>query len=93
MILQETYSLSNGLKIPKLGLGTWFIPDDQAARAVREAVKLGYRHIDAAQAYENDRGVREELSDTRARGFQLQSAAVRAGGCVWLRYLVQNTED
>ncbi len=59
MILQETYSLSNGVKIPKLGLGTWFIPDDQAAQAVREAVKLGYRHIDTAQAYENERGVGE----------------------------------
>ena len=31
MILNETYTLSNGIKIPKLGLGTWFIPDDQAA--------------------------------------------------------------
>ena len=31
MILQETYTLSNGVKIPKLGLGTWFIPDAQAA--------------------------------------------------------------
>ena len=93
MILQETYSLSNGVKIPKLGLGTWFIPDDQAAQAVREAIKLGYRHIDTVQAYENERGVREELSDTRARGFQLQSAEVKACGSVWLRYLVKNKED
>lgn len=58
-MLQENYSLSNGVKIPKLGLGTWFIPDDQAVQAVREAVKLGYRHIDTAQAYENERGVGE----------------------------------
>ena len=60
-ILEETYALSNGVKIPKLGLGTWFIQDDQAADAVRRAVKIGYRHIDTAQAYENERGVGEGI--------------------------------
>ena len=45
MILNETYSLANDVKIPKLGLGTWFIDDDKAAEAVRNAVKLGYRLI------------------------------------------------
>lgn len=59
MILQETCTLSNGVKIPKLGLGTWFIPDAQAAESVRTAVSLGYRHIDTAQAYENEAGVGE----------------------------------
>ncbi len=59
MILQETYRLSNGVNIPKLGLGTWFIPDAQAAQAVRTAAALGYRHIDTAQAYENEAGVGE----------------------------------
>ena len=59
MILQETYTLSNGVKIPKLGLGTWFIPDAQASEAVRTAISLGYRHIDTAQAYENEAGVGE----------------------------------
>ena len=59
MILNETYTLENGLSIPKLGLGTWFIDDDQAAEAVRTAVKLSYRLIDTAQAYGNERGVGE----------------------------------
>ncbi len=59
MILNETYTLENGMSIPKLGLGTWFIDDDQAAEAVRTAVKLGYRLIDTAQAYGNERGVGE----------------------------------
>ena len=59
MILNETYTLENGIKIPKLGLGTWFIDDDKAAEAVRAAVKLGYRMIDTAQAYGNERGVGE----------------------------------
>lgn len=60
-MLFENYVLYNGVKIPKLGLGTWFIPDDRAAQAVCEAVKIGYRHIDTAQAYENERGVGEGI--------------------------------
>ena len=59
MILNETYALANGVTIPKLGLGTWFIDDDKAADAVKSAVKLGYRLIDTAQAYGNERGVGE----------------------------------
>ncbi len=59
MILNETYTLANGITIPKLGLGTWFIDDDKAAEAIRAAVKLGYRLIDTAQAYGNERGVGE----------------------------------
>ena len=59
MITDETYTLSNGVEIPKLGLGTWFIDDDKAAQAVRDAVAAGYRNIDTAQAYGNERGVGE----------------------------------
>ncbi len=40
-MLQEKITLSNGVEIPKLGLGTWFIPDDQAAEAVRQAASMG----------------------------------------------------
>lgn len=61
MIFEETYTLSNGVKIPKLGLGTWFIPDESAAQAVRDAVNIGYRHFDTAQAYGNERGVGEGI--------------------------------
>lgn len=59
MILNDTYPLANGVHIPQLGLGTWFIDDDKAAKAVRTAVRLGYRLIDTAQAYGNERGVGE----------------------------------
>lgn len=58
-MLENTYTLENGIKIPKLGLGTWFIDDSKVAEAVREAVKIGYRMIDTAQAYGNERGVGE----------------------------------
>lgn len=60
-ILNETYTLANGVTIPKLGLGTWFIDDDKAADAVRSAIELGYRNIDTAQAYGNERGVGEGI--------------------------------
>lgn len=60
-ILEENYLLSNGVKIPKIGLGTWMIEDDKAAEAVRKAVSLGYHHIDTAQGYGNERGVGEGI--------------------------------
>ena len=47
------------MQIPKLGLGTWFIDDDKAAQAVTDAIAIGYRNIDTAQAYGNERGVGE----------------------------------
>ena len=40
-ILSESFMLSNGVKIPKLGLGTWMIDDDKAVEAVRCAVEIG----------------------------------------------------
>lgn len=43
--------------IPKIGLGTFRFDDSQAAEAVRTALEIGYRHIDTAQMYDNERGV------------------------------------
>lgn len=50
----HTITLNNRVKIPQLGLGTWFIDDSKVADAVKAAVQLGYRHIDTAQAYGNE---------------------------------------
>jgi len=61
MILEEKFKLYNGVEIPKLGLGTWFISNDDVVQAVKEAVKIGYRHIDTAQAYQNEAGVGEGI--------------------------------
>ncbi|MBL3531718.1 aldo/keto reductase [Companilactobacillus zhachilii] len=58
-IFDETITLNNGVKIPKLALGVWEISDDKVADAVKSAVDIGYRHIDTAQAYGNERGVGE----------------------------------
>jgi len=61
MVLQDTYTLNNGVEIPKIGFGTWMIENGLAAEAVREAIAVGYRHIDTAQAYANEAGVGEGL--------------------------------
>lgn len=71
MIFEESYTLHNGAAIPKLALGTWFIDDDKAAEAVRAAVNIGYRHIDTAQAYGNERGVGEGI---RTCGIDMENA-------------------
>ena len=62
MIFDKTKTLANGVEVPVLGLGTWMIDDDKAAQAVRDAVKIGYRHIDTAEAYGNERGVGEGIA-------------------------------
>ena len=55
----KTVTLANGVVVPQLALGTWFIDDADAAEAVRQAAAIGYRHVDTAQAYGNERGVGE----------------------------------
>jgi len=64
MIINEKYTLSNGVEIPKLGLGTWFIRDNDVGQAVKDALQIGYRHIDTAQAYGNERGVGEGIKNS-----------------------------
>ena len=59
MILEETFTLNSGIEVPKLALGTWLIDDALVADAVKAAVEIGYRHVDTAQAYGNERGVGE----------------------------------
>lgn len=49
--------LNNGVKIPQVGFGTWQIPNEQTASAVKNAIAVGYRHIDTAQGYANEEGV------------------------------------
>ncbi len=64
-ILEQKYELSNGVKIPKLGFGTWQIPNGKAAyEAVSLALKNGYRHIDTAAAYGNEESVGKAIKDS-----------------------------
>jgi 2,5-diketo-D-gluconate reductase A len=58
-------TLSDGNRIPVLGLGVWQVPDGpECARTVRWALELGYRHIDTAQAYGNEQSVGRGLSES-----------------------------
>lgn len=55
--LNEYYVLTNGVKIPKIGFGTWQLPQEIAEETVFTALEAGYRHIDTAMAYGNEQGV------------------------------------
>lgn len=63
-ILDETYTLQNDIKIPKLGFGTWQTPNEIAAKAVETAIKDGYRLIDTATVYGNEEGVGEGIKNS-----------------------------
>ena len=71
MILNEKFTLSGGTEIPKLGLGTWMIPDGDAGDAVKAAVALGYRHMDTAQAFGNEAGVGQGIRSCGVRREEL----------------------
>jgi 2,5-diketo-D-gluconate reductase B len=58
---------AKGARIPLLGLGTWELRGRACARAVEQALRLGYRHIDTAQLYENEREVGEGLHASGVR--------------------------
>jgi 2,5-diketo-D-gluconate reductase B len=58
---------ANGARIPAIGLGTWELRGRTCARLVEQAMRLGYRHIDTAQVYENEREVGEGLRASRIR--------------------------
>lgn len=64
--MEQTYiTLNDGNKIPQFGLGVFQIPGDgKTKEACLEAFKLGYRHIDTAHAYQNERGVGQALKES-----------------------------
>lgn len=65
MSLNDTYTLSNGVKIPVIGFGTWQAPDgDVAYQSVRSALDNGYRHIDTAAIYGNEVSVGRAIADS-----------------------------
>jgi len=47
--------------IPQIGLGTYMMSTDEAAQMTYEAIKVGYRHIDTAEVYRNEKGVAEGI--------------------------------
>jgi diketogulonate reductase-like aldo/keto reductase len=61
MPLVPTVKLNNGVEIPQVGFGVFQVPDDQTAAVVASALEAGYRSIDTAAAYGNERGVGEAI--------------------------------
>ena len=76
---------ANGAKIPAIGLGTWELRGRTCARLVEQALRLGYRHIDTAQVYENEREVGEGL---RASGIKRDELFVTTK--VWTTHFAPN---
>ncbi|MCP2249265.1 Aldo/keto reductase [Lentzea aerocolonigenes] len=60
----NTLKLNNGVVMPQFGFGVWQVPDAEAAPAVAEALKAGYRSIDTAAAYGNEGGVGEAIAQS-----------------------------
>jgi len=76
---------ANGARIPAIGLGTWELRGRTCARLVEQALRLGYRHIDTAQIYENEREVGEGL---RASGVRRDDVFVTTK--VWTTHFAPN---
>ena len=68
-----TIPLHDGAAIPQLGLGVYKVPEPETAELVAGALRLGYRHVDTAQLYENERGVGEGI---RASGLPREEVFV-----------------
>lgn len=76
---------ANGATIPAIGLGTWELRGRTCARLVEQALRLGYRHIDTAQIYENEREVGEGL---RSSGIKRNEVFVTTK--VWTTHFAPN---
>jgi len=76
---------ANGARIPAIGLGTWELRGRTCARLVEQALRFGYRHIDTAQMYENEREVGEGL---RASGVDRNDVFVTTK--VWTTHFAPN---
>src|SRR3954447_13562967 len=76
---------AKGAKIPAIGLGTWELRGRTCARLVEQALRLGYRHIDTAQVYENEREVGEGL-----RGSGVKRDEVFITTKIWTSHFTPN---
>jgi 2,5-diketo-D-gluconate reductase A len=59
-----TLTLNNGVEIPQLGFGVFLVPPEETAAATRTALEIGYRHIDTAQMYGNEKEVGQAVRES-----------------------------
>ena len=76
----EKFKLKDGNEIPALGLGTWQLIGETCTRVVRKALELGYRHIDTAEIYGNQREI-----GTAIKGFPREELFITSK--VWTNHL------
>jgi diketogulonate reductase-like aldo/keto reductase len=62
--VHDTTITVQGVAVPRIGLGTWLVTGEECTDAVRDALQLGYRHIDTARMYENEREVGRGLAES-----------------------------
>ncbi|WVR05336.1 hypothetical protein IAU60_002350 [Kwoniella sp. DSM 27419] len=67
MSLGKNLKLNNGVQVPQIGYGTWQAAPGEVEKAVAEAVKVGYKHIDCALVYQNQHEVAQGIKDSGAK--------------------------
>ena len=80
MNIVYSITLSNNIKIPILGLGTWTLSGDEASISVEKALKMGYTHIDTAEMYNNEAEIGEVI-----QGFDREKIFITSK--VWYEHL------
>lgn len=64
--MKKTVKLNNGLEMPILGFGTFLAKPNEVKDAVKVALKVGYRHLDCARIYKNEKEIGEALREVFA---------------------------
>lgn len=62
--LKDCYTLANGVKIPCMAIGTWRSENDEAKNSVIDALNIGYRHVDTAAIYGNEKSIGDALKES-----------------------------
>ena len=61
---EDIFTLYNGVEVPRLGFGTWLVENSVAPEVVKTAINAGYIHLDSAQAYGNESGIRIAIENS-----------------------------
>jgi 2,5-diketo-D-gluconate reductase A len=76
-----TIALNDGQEIPQLGFGVFQIPPEETAKAVATALETGYRHVDTAEMYRNERGVGEAIRASSLSRDEIYVTSKLSNGC------------